>query len=225
MKWLTATTTDDKLCGPYVVGIVNEIIAEDSNTFTIDALNGIPVSFDGRQIFYLGDHKAQNEVFGSPYSSCVMPNVHMVEKTEDWEHVWMSSEPVFEVGEILDRVRKGAYRGYWVHEPWYLDVGPFSQTHVICIAIFHACVKACLRVVYLITLCTKLRKESVWHSVIKSALRASDTIKKDIVSTGDELIKFLGKNEDNIRMVHVYHTIALQNTTSQFTAANHSTPQ
>ncbi len=110
-------------------------------------------------------------------------------------------EPVFEIGEILGRVTKGGYKGSWTHEPWYLDAGPYSLTHVICVAIFHASVKACLRVVFLITQCTELKKQTVWEKVVKSAIRASDSIKSDICTTGDDLLKFLGKNERNIQEV------------------------
>ncbi len=51
------------------MSFVKEIIAEEYNTFSIPALNGTPISFDARQIFYCSDHKAGQEVLGGPACS------------------------------------------------------------------------------------------------------------------------------------------------------------
>ncbi len=130
-----------------------------------------------------------------------MIDPHQVCSAWDWEWVWMANEPKFEIRELLKRVVDGEYDGNWVHEPWQMDVGPYSQTHVICVAIFHATVKACLRVVYLLEICGELRGTPVWNSIVKSALSSSTSIKSDICTTGDGLVRFLGKNEVHIRKV------------------------
>ncbi len=175
----------------------------EKKTWTCAKASGKPVRFCGREVFYVGDHKAMGEVIGSAYNTRgnPRPDPHQTCGALDWEWIWMADEPVFMLGKILERVRRGDYKGLWVHEPWLLDVGPNSLSHVICVAIFHATVKACFRVVSLLKLCTELRANAIWRQVVRSITKATNDIKKDICTTGKGLMDFLGKNERKIKLV------------------------